>query len=65
MLDSINKNVPGQDLTTNQPIEVRFGEMLEGVRADVGIKVFGPDSERLDALAVQIRDVVEERPRRG
>lgn len=62
VIDSINKNVPGQELTTNQPIAVRFGEMLEGVHADVAVKVFGPDSEQLDTLAGKVRDVLKEVP---
>ena len=33
---------PARTLTTNQPIAVRFGELLEGVHADVAVKVFGP-----------------------
>ena len=57
---AINKNVPGQDLITNQPIAVRFGEMLEGVHADVAVKVFGPDSEQIDTLAGQVRDVLKD-----
>ena len=56
---AIEKNVPGQELTTNQPIAVRFGEMLEGVHADVAVKVFGPDSERLDDLAGKVRDLLK------
>ncbi len=62
VLAAINEHVPGQELTTNQPIAVRFGEMLEGVHADVAIKIFGPDNERLDALANQVRDAVKEVP---
>ena len=62
VVDTINKNVPGQELTTNQPIEVRFGELLEGVHADVAVKVFGPDSERLDTLVGKIEEVVKEVP---
>ncbi len=62
VLDSIHKNVPDQELTTNQPIAVRFGELLEGVHADVAVKVFGPDNERLDELAGKVRDVLKEVP---
>ena len=62
VLAAINKAVPGQDLTTNQPIAIRFGELLEGVHADVGVKVFGPDNERLDDLANQVRDVLRDVP---
>ena len=59
---AIDKNVPGQELTTNQPIAVRFGELLEGVHADVAVKVFGPDNERLADLAGKVRDVLKHVP---
>ena len=59
---AIEKNVPGQELTTNQPIAVRFGELLEGVHADVAVKVFGPDNERLDDLAGKVRDTLKKVP---
>ena len=62
VLAAINKSVPGQDLTTNQPIALRFGELLEGVHADVGVKVFGPDSERIDEIAIKVRDVLKDVP---
>ena len=62
VLAAIREHVPEQELTTNQPIAVRFGEMLEGVHADVAVKVFGPDSERLDALVTRVRDAVKEVP---
>lgn len=32
-----------QEISSTQPIEMRFNEMLEGTRADVSLKVFGPD----------------------
>lgn len=62
VIAAINKNVPGQELTTNQPIAVRFGEMLEGVHADVAVKVFGPDNERLADLAGKVRDLLKDLP---
>ena len=65
VLDAIHQHVPDQELTTNQPIQVRFGELLEGVHADVAVKIFGPDNERLDVLAGKVRDVVESGARRG
>ena len=39
----IQQSVPGQELELNQPIAVRFDELLEGVRTDLAIKLFGPD----------------------
>ena len=41
-----------------QPIEMRFNELVAGVRADVGIKVYGDDLEQLSAAASRIAQVV-------
>lgn len=47
--------IPGTFLNFTQPIELRFNDLLSGVRADVGISMFGDDlkalQERADALA--------------
>jgi len=61
----IETNVPGQDLELNQPIAVRFDEMLEGVRTDLSIKLFGPDYDQLDALAGQVAALVQTEPGAG
>ena len=49
----IERSVPGQELELNQPIAVRFDELLEGVRTDLAIKLFGPDYDQLDAAGGQ------------
>jgi heavy metal efflux system protein len=61
----IEKNVPGQELELNQPIAVRFDELLEGVRTDLAIKLFGPDYDELDSLANKISEVVKKIPDAG
>ena len=55
-IEAIAKRViPGTFLNFTQPIELRFNDLLSGVRADVGISMFGDDlkalQERADALA--------------
>ena len=44
------------DFEFTQPIEMRFNELITGVRADLAIKVFGPD---LEILAKKTREVAE------
>jgi heavy metal efflux system protein len=56
----IERDVPGQELSLNQPIAVRFDELLEGVKTDVAIKLFGPDYDTLDALAAQVAHVLKD-----
>ncbi len=46
----------------SQPIAMRFNEMLEGVRADLSIKVFGPDFDVLDSTATRIKELLEALP---
>ncbi len=40
--------IPGMEVEFTQPIEMRFNELITGVRADIAIKIFGDD---LDVLA--------------
>lgn len=59
--DEIEKKlneVPGQGYNFSQPIEMRFSELVSGVKADVGIKVFGEDLEVLRQKAEEIQAVV-------
>jgi len=54
--------VPGQGYNFSQPIQMRFAELVSGVKADVGIKVFGEDLRELKAQADQIAAMVRELP---
>lgn len=51
--------LPGNRYEFTQPIEMRFNELISGVRADLGIKVFGDDMEQLLASAQEIHAVLE------
>lgn len=62
MTKELGAHFPAQTLLFSQPIEMRFNEMLEGTRADVAIKVFGDDYETLNAIAADIREIVEKIP---
>lgn len=50
MRNKILKDVPGVGLGFTQPIEMRFNELIAGVRSDLAVKIFGPD---LDVLKQQ------------
>ncbi len=58
IIDRLERNVPGQTYLASQPIQMRFNELLEGTRADVTVKVFGPDVDKIVSLADQIRDLL-------
>lgn len=40
-------DVPGNNYEFTQPIEMRFNELIAGVRADVAVRIFGEDLETL------------------
>jgi cobalt-zinc-cadmium resistance protein CzcA len=54
--------LPGNNYEFTQPIEMRFNELISGVRADLGIKIFGDDLDQLLRSAQEILDVVETIP---
>lgn len=58
LIARLEKELPGQNYLASQPIQMRFNELLEGTRADVSIKVFGPDLGKNMDLAKDIQDVV-------
>jgi cobalt-zinc-cadmium resistance protein CzcA len=51
--------MPGMRVGFTQPIEMRVNEMIAGVRADVGVKVFGDDLDLLKQKAREIASVLE------
>ena len=46
--------VPGNNYEFTQPIQMRFNELISGVRSDVGVKVFGDDLDTLLSVAAQV-----------
>lgn len=54
--------VPGQGYNFTQPIQMRFSELASGVKADVGIKVFGEDLGALKSKADEIASLVRGLP---
>ncbi len=50
--------IPGNNYEFTQPIEMRFNELLSGVRADVAIKVYGDDTAQLAEIGEAIEGVV-------
>ncbi|MDP1923653.1 MAG: CusA/CzcA family heavy metal efflux RND transporter [Thiobacillus sp.] len=51
--------VPGNNYEYTQPIQMRFNELLSGVRSDVAVKVFGDDMDTMNASAEAISRVLE------
>lgn len=53
MLDAVAQ-LPGNNSEFSQPIELRFNELISGVRSDIGVKVFGDDLQVLNREAEKI-----------
>ncbi|RJQ80096.1 MAG: efflux RND transporter permease subunit [Desulfobacteraceae bacterium] len=50
---------PGIRTVLTQPIELRVNEMLSGIRADVGVKIYGDDFTRLIALGEEVAHLID------
>ena len=57
-LDALVSDIPGNRYEFLQPIQMRFNELLSGVRAELAIKVFGDDLETLAALGDAIEGAI-------
>lgn len=55
MLAFVEK-IPGNNSEFSQPIELRFNELISGIRSDVGIKIFGDDMQTLNQEAEKIAE---------
>jgi heavy metal efflux system protein len=56
------KQVVGNNYDVTQPIEMRFNELLGGVRSDVAVKLYGDDVDQLALTARQITNVLRNTP---
>jgi cobalt-zinc-cadmium resistance protein CzcA len=54
--------VPGNNYEFTQPIQMRFNELIAGVRSELAVKVFGDDLDTLAEIAEQIEAVVSQVP---
>ncbi len=61
MQEAVGK-VPGNNYEFTQPIQMRFNELISGVRSDVAVKIFGDDMDAMNATAAEISEVLEKVP---
>ena len=54
--------IPGNNYEFSQPIQLRFNELISGVRSDVAIKVFGDDTATMLATAQRIAQLLGRMP---
>ena len=54
------EEIPGNAYEISQPIQLRFNELISGVRSDLGIKVYGDDLDRLLDAGNAIANIVNQ-----
>lgn len=53
------ENIPGVFFEKNQPIQMRFNELMTGIRQDVAVKIFGENLDSLAIYAEKVNDVIQ------
>ena len=61
-LEALVTPIPGNRYEFLQPIQMRFNELISGVRAEVAVKIFGDDFDKLIELGKQVGKVIESVP---
>ncbi len=51
-------HLPGNNYEFTQPIQMRFNELIAGVRSDVAVKIFGDDMATLETVAAEMESVL-------
>lgn len=59
---AIVEKVPGNNYEFTQPIQMRFNELIAGVRADVAIRIYGDDLDALNAVGAKVAAVLADVP---
>ncbi len=53
------EDIPGVEFGFQQPIQMRFNELMTGARQDVAVKIFGPDLDTLAKLGEELGHMAE------
>jgi cobalt-zinc-cadmium resistance protein CzcA len=61
-MDALLKPLPGMSYAFTQPIEMRFNELIAGVRTDVGVKVFGDNFDVLKEKSAKVEQLLRSIP---
>jgi heavy metal efflux system protein len=56
------EKLPGNNYEFSQPIQLRFNELISGVRSDVAVKIFGDDMDVLNKTAAEVSQVLGKIP---
>ena len=61
-MEAIAKQVPGNNYEFTQPIQMRFNELISGVRSDLAVKIFGDDIDIMLETAKKIEATLKQIP---
>jgi len=63
--EKLNEDLTGVNLVFTQPVELRFNELLEGVREDIAVKLYGEDLEVLSEKVQEMANIIQTVPGAG
>ncbi len=63
--NKLETHLTGVNLVFTQPVELRFNELLEGVREDIAVKLYGEDLAVLSAKVQEMADIISTVPGAG
>ena len=61
-MEAAAQKIPGNNYEFTQPIQMRFNELISGVRSDVAVKVYGDDLAVMNKTATEIEAVLQAIP---
>ena len=61
-MEAAVSRLPGNNYEFTQPIQMRFNELISGVRAELAVKVFGDDFDTLVRIGAEIEAIVKATP---
>lgn len=59
-MEAMLTQIPGNNYEFSQPIQMRFNELISGVRSDLAINIFGDDQDMLFTLANNVSAILKE-----
>ena len=65
LVDELNaavQQIPGNNYEFTQPVQMRLNELIAGVRADVAVKLFGEDLDKLLETGAELESILESIP---
>ena len=58
-MEHVLDQIPGMTTEFSQPIQMRFNELMTGIRSDVGVKIFGEDLAMLEGMGNQAVTIIQ------